>query len=86
MQKIRILSNIFVKSRLEFAGKLIILNERILTGEAKKKFLKLQADFKHIEDLKYEAEKFESIPGLFWRDYYKGKYEKYKLAKSQGKV
>lgn len=53
---------------------------------AKKKFLKFQADFKHIEDLKYEAEKFESIPGLFWRDYYKGKYEKYKLAKSQGKV
>ena len=71
------MSNIFVKSRLEFAGKAYIFfgMERILTGEAKKKFLKLQADFKHIEDLKYEAEKFESIPGLFWRDYYKGKYE-----------
>lgn len=75
-----------IKTRVCWESLYIFGMERILTGEAKKKFLKLQADFKHIEDLKYEAEKFESIPGLFWRDYYKGKYEKYKLAKSQGKV
>lgn len=75
-----------IKTRVCWESLYIFGMERILTGEAKKKFLKFQADFKHIEDLKYEAEKFESIPGLFWRDYYKGKYEKYKLAKSQGKV
>ena len=75
-----------IKTRVCWESLYIFGMERILTGEAKKKFLKLQADFKHIEDLKYEAEKFESIPGVFWRDYYKGKYEKYKLAKSQGKV
>ena len=75
-----------IKTRVCWESLYIFGMERILTGEAKKKFLKLQADFKHIEDLKYEAEKFESIPGLFWRDYYKVKYEKYKLAKSQGKV
>ena len=75
-----------IKTRVCWESLYIFGMERILTGEAKKKFLKLQADFKHIEDLKYEAEKFESIPGLFWRDYYKGKYEKYKPAKSQGKV
>ena len=75
-----------IKTRVCWESLYIFGMERILTGEAKKKFLKLQADFKHIEDLKYEAEKFESIPGVFWRDYYKGKYEKYKLAKSQGTV
>lgn len=75
-----------IKTRVCWESLYIFGMERILTGEAKKKFLKLQADFKYIEDMKYEAEKFESIPSLFWRDYYKRKYEKYKLAKSQGKV
>ena len=75
-----------IKTRVCWECLYIFGMERILTGEAKKKFLKLQADFKYIEDMKYEAEKFESIPSLFWRDYYKRKYEKYKLAKSQGKV
>ena len=75
-----------IKTRVCWESLYIFGMERIITGEAKKKFLKLQADFKYIEDLKYEAEKFESIPSLFWRDYYKRKYEKYKLAKSQGKV
>lgn len=75
-----------IKTRVCWESLYIFGMERILTGEAKKKFLKLQADFKYIEDMKYEAEKFESIPSLFWRDYYKRKYEKYKLSKSQGKV
>lgn len=75
-----------IKTRVCWESLYIFGMERILTGEAKKKFLKLQADFKYIEDMKYEAEKFESIPSLFWRDYYGKKYEKYKLAKSQGKV
>lgn len=60
--------------------------ERILDQEKKQEFLKLQSDFKCIEDLQYEYEKKQNWENLFWQDHYKEKYEKYRLAKSLGKV
>ena len=74
------------KSRVCWESLYIFGIERILTGETKKKYLDLQTNFKYIEDLKYEAEKFDSCSELFWREHYKRKYEKYRLAKSLGKV